>query len=134
MGPEKLKAMERWNLILGAVFTLVASIFWPSDVALGVALGATLSAANFYAIRRIWQSLLSGSVEKRQGMQALFVLKTMALVVLVFVVVRYLPIDPAGFAVGISIFLLSIGIESARFVLRHDSPPATTDIPRPKAP
>jgi hypothetical protein len=117
MSPAKLRVMEKWNLLFGAVFTLVAALAFPSSVALGVALGATLCAVNFWAIRRIWESLLSGSTAEKQRMQVLFLLKTMALIAAVFVVVRYFPIHPVAFAIGLSVFLLSIAVESVRFAL-----------------
>jgi hypothetical protein len=117
MGPERLKVMERWNLVFAGVFILVALVFFGAPEVWGVAAGSLLCCANFYSIRKIWQSLLSGNTERRQAVQILFILKTFALIAAVFLVIRFLPINPAAFAVGISVFLLSVGIESARFAL-----------------
>jgi uncharacterized membrane protein len=117
MGPERLKVMERWNLVFAGLFILVAAIFFEAPEVWGVATGSLLCCANFYSIRKIWQSLLTGNTERRQAIQILFLLKTIALVALVFVVIRFLPVNPAAFAVGVSVFLLSVGIESARFAL-----------------
>jgi hypothetical protein len=117
MTPGRLKTMERWNLLFGAAFTILAAIFFPADVALGVALGAVLCAVNFWSIRRVWERLLTGNIAQRQSMQVAFLVKTVLLIAVVFVVVRFLPVHPAGFAVGFSIFLLSIAVESVRFAL-----------------
>jgi hypothetical protein len=121
MGPKKLKAMERWNLVIGALFTLIATVAFSTPMALGVAIGAIVCCANFWSIRKIWESLLSAKTERQKAMQVLFLLKTMALIAVVFVAVRFLPIDPIGFALGISVFLISIAIESLRFVLGRSS-------------
>ena len=77
MGPEHLRAMEKWNL------------------------------------------LLSGSTERKQSMQMLFMLKMIALFAIVFVCIKFVPMSAAAFAIGISIFLLSIAVESARYACGH---------------
>lgn len=117
MTPDRLKVMERWNLAFAALAVLLSALFASESIMWGVVAGAVLACSNFYAIRRIWQSLLSGSLERRQAMQALFILKTMLLIGLVFVAVRFLPISPLGFAIGISVFIPSIIVETARFAL-----------------
>ena len=110
--------MERWNLLIGGLFTLIAALLAAPPMALGVALGAALCCANFWSIRKIWEQLLHGEVKRKQAMSVLFLLKTLLLIALVFVAVRYLPVSPIGFAAGISIFIPSIAIESLRFALR----------------
>ncbi len=115
MGPQHLRAMEKWNLVFSALAVLIAAIAFDRAAVVGVAVGALIACANFTAIRRIWESLLSGSTERKQSMQALFLIKMLALFAIVFVCIRFVPMSPAAFAVGISIFLLSIAVESARF-------------------
>jgi len=117
MGPEHLRKMERWNWLFTGLATLIAALAFELPVVIGVAAGGLLASVNFVAIRKIWESLLSGQVEKRQAMQTLFLFKTIGLIGLVFVCIRFLPLSPAAFAVGISIFLLSIAVESARYAL-----------------
>jgi hypothetical protein len=115
MGPQHLRKMERWNWLFTGVAILVAALAFDLPVVIGVGVGGLVASVNFMAIRKIWESLLSGSTEKRQAMQMLFLLKTVALIAVVFVCIRFLPLSPAAFAVGISIFLLSIAVESARY-------------------
>jgi hypothetical protein len=115
MGPEKLKTMEKWNLLFGAVLSIVAALLFSRAVALGVAAGAALCCVNFWSIRKIWEAVLSGSPSERKRAQILFLLKSLVLIGLVFVVVRFLPIHPIAFAAGISVFFLSIAVESVRF-------------------
>ncbi len=120
MGPQHLRAMERWNLILSGIAILIAAVAFDLPVVIGVAAGALVACVNFWSIRKIWEGLLSGSTEHKKAMQILFLLKTMALIGVVFVCIRFLPLSPPAFAVGISIFLLSIAVESARYALgRH---------------
>ncbi len=116
MGPQHLRAMERWNLFFSGIAIVIAALAFERPVLVGVALGALIACVNFYAIRKIWESLLTGSTAKRQSMQMLFIVKMIALFAVVFVCIRFLPMSPAAFAVGISIFLLSIVVESARYV------------------
>ena len=119
MGPEHLRAMEKWNLVFSALAILVAALLFERQHVVGVALGALIASANFSAIRRIWEGLLSGSTERKQSMQMLFILKMVVLFAIVFVCIRFVPMSAAAFAIGISIFLLSIAVESARYACGH---------------
>jgi hypothetical protein len=119
MGPEHLRAMEKWNLVLSGLAILIAALLFERQHVVGVALGALIACANFSAIRRIWEGLLSGSTERKQSMQMLFMLKMIALFAIVFVCIKFVPMSAAAFAIGISIFLLSIAVESARYACGH---------------
>ena len=119
MGPEHLRAMEKWNLVLSGLAILIAALLFERQHVVGVALGALIATANFSAIRRIWEGLLSGSTERKQSMQMLFMLKMIALFAVVFVCIKFVPMSAAAFAIGISIFLLSIAVESARYACGH---------------
>jgi ATP synthase I chain len=123
MGPQHLRAMERWNLIFSGIAVLVAALVFERPVLVGVALGALIACVNFWAIRKIWESLLTGSVERRQTMQALFIVKMLALFAVVFVCIRFVELSAPALAVGLSIFLLSIVAESARYALCHPTTP-----------
>lgn len=119
MGPQHLRAMEKWNFVFTGVAILIAALAFDREHVVGVALGALIACANFTAIRKIWEGLLSGSTERKQSMQMLFVLKMIALFAVVFVCIRFVPMSAGAFAIGISIFLLSIAVESARFACGH---------------
>jgi hypothetical protein len=119
MGPEHLRAMEKWNLLLSGLAILVTALLFEREHVVGMALGALIACANFSAIRKIWEGLLSGSTERKQSMQMLFLLKMIALFAVVFVCIRFVPMSAAAFAIGISIFLLSIAVESARYACGH---------------
>lgn len=120
MDAKQLEAVERWNLLLAGVLLVLASIFFPADVAIGVGVGGVLSCANFTAIRRIWQAVARAEGGRRSRLQVLIMVKMMAMMFLVVLAIRFLPLSPAALAVGLSVFLVSIAIESVRFALRPE--------------
>lgn len=117
MGPKQLQAIDRWNLVIAAVAITVAALVAGRAMALGVAVGAVLSCANFYGIRRLWQAVLKSEGPGRVGLQLLLMGKMIGLMVFVFLAMKFLPLDPAGLAIGLSVFLLSIAAESMRYAL-----------------
>ena len=66
MGPQHLRAMEKWNLVFTGVAILIAALAFDREHVVGVALGALIACANFTAIRKICEVLLSGSTERKQ--------------------------------------------------------------------
>jgi hypothetical protein len=104
-----LRRVLRLNLVLGALVCAASLLFRRADVALGTALGAALSAANFYAIRRVTARVLASANPRKQFMlMSLLVVKMAALIGLVYIVIRYTPVHVVAFVVGLSTFLLSI--------------------------
>ncbi len=118
MEPKQLEAIERWNLLLSGIAILVSAVFAPTAVALGIAVGAVLACLNFTSIKRIWLAVAHAQGERRNGLQMLMIGKMILLMVLVVLAIKYLPLSPAALAIGLSVFLVSIGIESVRFVMR----------------
>jgi hypothetical protein len=119
MGTKELTRIERWNWLLGALLVLVSILLAGQRFFSGVAVGVLLAGANFWVIHRLIRLSLSRPDQKRAAIQLLLVAKMGALAVLVFLVMRFLPISPIGLIIGLSVFLLSIAIESVRFVLGH---------------
>ena len=117
MGPKELARIERWNAIFAGVLILGAAAFFSTPVLVGVAVGAILAVANFWGIRRLVAASLRRDGMKRAGLQLLLIGKMGLLFVMVFLAIRYLPLSPVGLAVGMSVFLLSIAVESVRFAL-----------------
>ena len=115
MDRHHLKTIERLNLLLAEVFALAAGLLASPRFALGVAVGGVLAAANFSALRWLWDRVLAGS--RRGGVALLLMIKMLGILVLVALALRLLPISAVGLAVGLSTFLLSIGIASVRFLI-----------------
>lgn len=120
MGAKDLIKIERWNLLLGGTFILVAALVFATPVLVGVTAGAVLSCANFAGMRKLVAATLGARGPRKAVFQLLLIGKMGVLFVLVFLAIRFLPMNPAAFAVGLSVFLLSIGIESLRFALGQD--------------
>jgi hypothetical protein len=130
MGPNELKKIERWNGVLAVALILVAAVFGSSRFALGVAIGAALAVVNFWGMRVLVGASLRRQGGKRAALQLLLIAKMGVLFFLVFLAIRFLPLNPVGLAVGLSIFLISITVESVRHAL---SPEAADAAPGPEA-
>jgi len=109
--------MEKWNYALGALGSMIAFWLLPMDQALGFFLGAVISCANFAVIRRLVERMLVGAkTGNARGAAMLFLPKMMALMAALAVTLLFLPVAPGYVAVGFSIFFVSIGIETVRFL------------------
>jgi hypothetical protein len=89
-----------------------------------VAVGAALAVVNFYGVRRLVTASLRRDGMKRAALQLLLIGKMGLLFVMVFLAIRFLPLNPVGLAIGMSVFLISIAVESIRFAMAaggHDS-------------
>jgi hypothetical protein len=116
--------IERLNYGISAVLVLLALITQTKPIVLGLAAGAALTCANFYVLRRLIVRWTTEAAEGKRGNSAMLMLpKMVALMGLVAVAVLLLPIDVIAFAVGYSIFIGSILIESIYSAVR----PATAD-------
>ena len=106
---KQLATVERWTMILALVAIAASAFTMSRPMALGVSLGAALMVLNTWALRRIGQRVLRTFA--RPGLAILlFNLKMGLLLGLVYVVVRYLPIDAIGFLVGVSVFPVAVVI------------------------
>jgi Na+(H+)/acetate symporter ActP len=115
VGLKQLRAIEQYNLVLAAVICLASLIFWQRGIALGAFLGAGLAVVNFWAIRRVSEAGLKTKSERKRLVLISFLLAKMgALIALVYLAIRYLPINVLAFLVGLSTFLISIMIVSFR--------------------
>jgi hypothetical protein len=117
--------IERLNYLLGAAIAAVSTLLLGTHVGLGVLVGAAISAANFSVLRRLVGKMLKtqeggegGEGRKTTG-AILFLPKMAALIVAVALAIYYLPVSPIAVAVGFSIFLVSIGVETVRFLTRE---------------
>jgi hypothetical protein len=116
MNPQKIARIERWNAIL-AVIAIAACALWGSERALwGVAVGGAIACLNFWTVRRVVAASLKLEGPKRAALQMLLVGKMGILMVTIFLVLKYLPVDPAALAVGLSVFVGSIALEAGRAI------------------
>jgi hypothetical protein len=110
-----LRAIERYNLVIAAAICLGSLLFWQRGIAYGAFLGAGLAVVNFWALRRVSEAgLKTKSERKRLVLISLLIAKMGALMGVIYLIIRYLPINVLAFVVGLSTFLLSIMIVSFR--------------------
>jgi len=117
-----MKKIERANLILGVAVTALAGLVWGGHGMLAAGVGAALACLNFVAIRRLGgravRSALAslangaGSPSRMAGqglaLAAGLLIKMTALFALVWIAVRVLALPVIPFALGFSVFVLSI--------------------------
>ena len=127
MGPQQLARIERWNGLFAGILILGAWLLFDTAVFLGVSVGALLAVANFIGMRRLVVASLRRDGMQRAALQLLLIAKMGLLFVVVFLAIRFLPLNPVGLAVGMSVFLISIAVESLRFVSRSDGNPEAHD-------
>lgn len=117
MNPDGLARIERLNYAFTALMAAFSWLFAPWPVALGLVVGAFLTSLNISAIRSLIQRLFRGSQGGKAAAALLVLPKMLAIMAAVYAALRFLPIDPIAFAVGFSVFFVSIGVETVRFVL-----------------
>ena len=122
MTPDDLKKIERLNWVLGALAVAAAAVFFAREVVLGVALGALLTCVNFWSIRTLASRILRSQGARRTTLSLLLLGKMLLLFAIVFLAMWFLPISIPGLAAGLSVFLISVAVESLRHALRPSHP------------
>jgi hypothetical protein len=116
--------IERLNYGLSAVAILAALLTQKQDVVLGLAVGAGLTCLNFFVLRKLIVKWTTEAAAGKGGNSAMLMLpKMVGLMGAVALSVLFLEIDVIAFAVGYSIFIASIIIETTYTALR----PAAAD-------
>jgi hypothetical protein len=105
-----LARIERINLILGAVVTALAGARWGARGAVAAGVGAALACADFWLLVRIGARLVAGARAGNPSRALSFLLlgKTAALFALVFIAIAVVHLDAIPFALGFSVFVVSI--------------------------
>ena len=121
MNDQTVQRVERISLVMIVMATLASLVAWQRPVFLGVGLGGLLAAVNFHALRRILQGLFHSEGNHSGKQAALAVMLTVKFGLLaasIFLVVRYLPVEPLAFLAGMSTVVVAILVEGIRVVLR----------------
>ena len=116
MDIKSLERIERLNYMFGAALVLVVSALTPIHFTMGVAFGVVLSCVNFSIIRRLVSKLLAAKPDKRGPTAFFFVPKMAGVLGVVALAIYFLPISAIGMGIGFSVFLVSIMVESVRFM------------------
>lgn len=116
MGINSLRRIERLNYMLGGVLVAVMAFVLSRQGALGVLVGVILSCLNFSVMRRMVQGWMQQAPAQRGTRSYFMVPKMAALMLAIVLAIRFLPISAEGLAIGFSVFLLSIAVETVRYI------------------
>jgi len=126
-GKKKVQAVhriERLSLLLVALATLLSLIIQDRSISLGVGIGGALATFNFYALRRIMQSIFEAKNPRRQAVMAiLLTLKFAAIAASIYLILKFIPINAVALLVGISVVVLAIFVEGFRTVFLEPATP-----------
>jgi hypothetical protein len=101
--------------------TLASLALGSRSITLGVAIGAGLTSLNFYVLRRLIVKWTSAAAQgKTSNAPMLMLPKMIGLMGACAVAILLLPIDAIAFAVGYSIFIISIVLEGLYSALRTE--------------
>lgn len=130
MKADSLLRVERLNYVLGGILIIVAAILRPRAEALGVLVGVVLTSANFAMLRHLvfrWTADAAAGIHSNRSL--LLIPKMMGLMAAVAIALFVLPISAVAFAIGYSVFVVSITIEGTLSVFRSQESTADTDSP-----
>lgn len=126
MASPSIHRIERLNYGLTAILTTIALLTQTRSVVLGLAVGAGLTCLNFYVLRKLVVRWTADAAAGKAGNAQLLMLPKMVLLLgAVAAAVLLLPIDVIAFAIGYSVFIVSIVIEaiySAAFAPEQPAP------------
>ncbi|HEY8146742.1 MAG TPA: hypothetical protein VIG06_28875 [Kofleriaceae bacterium] len=118
MDRKSLSRIERMNYILGGALVAATGVLGTRDQVLGALVGVLLSAINFSLVVRIVEKMTASATGRSKGSGILLAPKMLVLMGAAAVALFLLPISAVMLAAGFSVFLVSIGVETVRYVLR----------------
>ena len=117
----RLSFIERLGALLVVLASGITLALGGERLSLGVLVGGALSVANLYALRALIGALVRAKQPPRQAMLALLLVsKFVVLGAAIFVIVTYLPLNPLGVILGVSLAVLAVLAEGFRLALRGD--------------
>jgi|GEM_PF-2302691 len=125
--PVVLKGMEIWALSCSAVAAIGSIYLGSAEMTLGVIAGGLLMTGNIYIIRRVVRDVMGdegetigddGRKKRKSWMVIQYVLKMLAMLVILFGLLKWKGINPFGLLLGITAALtalLVVGLRAAAF-------------------
>jgi hypothetical protein len=118
MDAKAAQRIEQLNYVVGAIAIAITAFVGTREQLIGMAAGATISCLNFSLLRRLIWRVVVAQKEGRKTAAAVLVLPQMlALMGAVTLAVFVLPLSPIYLAIGFSVFMVSIAIETCRFLM-----------------
>jgi hypothetical protein len=120
MDRTTLTRIERMNYIVGGALVALTAAIGSGPQVLGALIGVLLCAVNFSAVRRLVERMMRAAQGAPQSRASAFLLAPKLLLLMggAAAAIVFLPISAIMLAVGFSVFLVSIGVEMVRYVLR----------------
>ena len=118
MDRKSLSRIERMNYILGGELVAAVGVLGTGEQVLGAVIGVVLSAVNFSLVVRSVEKMTAAATGQAKASGLLLAPKMLVLMGAAAVALFLLPISAVMLAVGFSVFLVSIGVETVRYVLR----------------
>ena len=118
MDRKSLSRIERLNYILGGALVAAVGVLGTRDQVLGALVGVLLSAVNFSLVVRIVEKMTAAATGQSKASGILLAPKMLVLMGAAALALFLLPISAVMLAAGFSVFLVSIGVETVRYVLR----------------
>lgn len=101
------RRVEKTNLAMSALLLAITLFIQDNSVTLGIICGAVLSALNFRVLSLVAKRIMEGNRGKAFYF-ALFGLKFLVLITVIYLVIAYLPINVISFVIGLSTIFISI--------------------------
>ncbi len=128
MASPSILRIERLNYGITALAIVVALVTQSRSVTLGIAVGGALTCLNFYVLRKLIVKWTTEAAQGKGGNSALLMLpKMVGMMGAVAAAVLLLPIDVIAFAIGYSIFIASIIVETTYSAFRPSADEPTAD-------
>lgn len=135
MASPSILRIERLNYGISAVAVLAALITQTQTVTLGLTVGAGLTCLNFFVLRKLIVKWTAEAATGKGGNASLLMLpKMVGLMGAVAAAVLLLEIDVIAFAVGYSIFIVSIIVETTYTALRPAAADPASENPASESP
>jgi ABC-type protease/lipase transport system fused ATPase/permease subunit len=118
MDAQGTRRIERLNYFIGALAIGATAVMGTREQVVGMAAGVIISCLNFTVLRALVAKVVKAQQEGRKSAAAvLFLPQMLGLMGAVSLAVFFLPLSPIYLAIGFSVFMVSIAIETARFLV-----------------
>lgn len=109
---KPLAAIERTNVCLAVIATVVGGLVWGRSGLIAAGVGAVLACVNLWVIQRLGARAVArasaGQTSQAAGLMAALGVKMMILFALVWVAIRVYNLALVPFAIGISVLPISL--------------------------
>lgn len=107
-----VERIEKEGVIISAIIVLVSLFLGSPFSAVSAALGAVFSIANFWLIARITARLIRHGRQGWKGAVFSVLLKMVLIILILWIMVVHVKLEPVPFAIGLTSVVLAVGFEA----------------------